>query len=103
MLDLSSRQGLVQPFQALAERSRAVCHPNSVEELETFMGEDPKKTGLDGKRIALNEEHEVPGGPGAEEHGRRVARGGEGRWQLGGEGARVPSEELIRAAASRSH
>ena len=92
MLDLSSRQGLVQPFQALAERSRAVCHPNSVEELETFMGEDPKKTGLDRKRIALNEEH-----------GRRVARGGEGRWQLGGEGARVPSEELIRAAASRSH
>ena len=60
MLDLSRRQDLVQALQALAVLSRAVeRHPNPVEELETFMADDPKKTGLDRKLIALNEGHEV--------------------------------------------
>jgi hypothetical protein len=48
----------IQFLNAIAARERAVGpHPNDVE--ASLMTDDPKKTALDRKLIALNESHEV--------------------------------------------
>lgn len=52
---MATRKETIDHLQALAREEPRVPY----EQLETTMADDPKKTGLDRKLIALNEPHEV--------------------------------------------